>query len=78
MGTEPILIELDGRGRAAVGRVARHRRYTVAVAADGTITLTPAIVITPLEAALLAERPDLLAPLPAGTATMPIKANRPT
>lgn len=73
-----MLIELDGRGRASVGRVARHSRYTVELAADGTITLTPAIVISPLEAALLVRRPDLLAPLPADATTKPIRADRPS
>jgi hypothetical protein len=76
MRTDPILIELDGRGRAAVGRVARHTRYTVTVASDGTITLTPAIVVSPLEAALLSQRPDLLASLPEGTVTRRIRAER--
>jgi hypothetical protein len=46
------LIELDSRRRATLGSLAHpdHRRYIGSVAEDGTITLTPAVVMTELEA----------------------------
>ncbi len=55
------IIELDDRRRAPLGRVARadDRRYLVEVAANGTITLTPAAIVTAEQAELL-QRPDIL------------------
>jgi hypothetical protein len=46
------LIELDRRRRAGLAKFARHDRYLVDVAPDGTITLTPAVVRSMLEAKL--------------------------
>ncbi|OAT69364.1 MULTISPECIES: hypothetical protein [Mycobacteroides] len=43
------LIELDSRKRAALAKIARHDRYIVSIAPDGTLTLTPAIVRSVLE-----------------------------
>lgn len=40
-----LLVELDGRGRASLTRLARHRRYLAKVHPDGTIVLTPAQVV---------------------------------
>jgi hypothetical protein len=62
MSTEPTLVELDSRHRAALGRLARHSRYLAEVDDDGIITLTPAAVVSALEATLISRRPDLLRP----------------
>lgn len=43
------LIELDSRRRAALAKIARHDRYIVDVAPDGTLTLTPAVVRSVIE-----------------------------
>lgn len=44
---EQVLIELDDRRRAYLGKVGRteHRRYLGRTEEDGTIILTPAVVI---------------------------------
>jgi hypothetical protein len=47
------VIELDTRRRANFGNVGRHRRYLATEEPDGTIVLTPAVVVTELEANLL-------------------------
>lgn len=75
MSTEPTLVELDSRHRAALGRLARHARYLAEVDDDGTITLTPATVVTALESTLLARRPDLLRPADR-SGLVPIEADR--
>jgi hypothetical protein len=62
MSAEPTLVELDSRRRAALGRLARHSRYLAEVDEDGVITLTPAAVVSALEASLISRRPDLLQP----------------
>ncbi|MCL2780506.1 MAG: hypothetical protein FWD74_03275 [Actinomycetia bacterium] len=54
------LIELDSRSRASLRAIATHGRYLADVEGDGTIILTPAVVITAAEASLMA-RPDILA-----------------
>jgi hypothetical protein len=65
MSTEPsdnaVVLELDDRRRASFGRIGRreHRRYIVTEQPDGTIVLTPAVVMTELEARMLAS-PDLV------------------
>lgn len=43
------LIEVDGRRRLNLSKIGRHDRYTVTEHEDGTITLTPAIVLSPAE-----------------------------
>ncbi len=55
---EDVLIELDDRRRASLGKLGRpeHRRYLAIEHSDGTIVLTPAIVMTELEARFLANR----------------------
>jgi hypothetical protein len=52
----PPLLELDERRRASFGRIGRpeHRRYLVVEVADGTIILTPAVVMSEDEARFLA------------------------
>jgi hypothetical protein len=44
---EPVLIELDGRRRCSLGKVGHpeHTRYLVDVQRDGTMILTPAVVL---------------------------------
>lgn len=55
------LVELDSRRRISLGRLGRpeHHRYLVTEEPDGTLVLTPAVVMTAHEAALL-RRPDLV------------------
>jgi hypothetical protein len=57
-----ILIELDDRRRASLGRVGRaeHRRYLAHEEPDGTVVLVPAVVMPESVARLLAN-PELLA-----------------
>lgn len=56
------VLELDERRRASFGRIGNpdHRRYLVDVDPDGTITLTPAVVVAEHELALL-RRPEVVA-----------------
>ena len=51
----PQLVELDARRRVALGRLGNpeHDRYLVTEHADGTLMLTPAVVMTAYEVALL-------------------------
>jgi len=55
------LVELDSRRRISLGRLGRpeHRRDLVTEEPDGKRVLTPAVVMTAREAALL-RRPDLV------------------
>jgi len=55
------LIELDPRRRVSLGRVGRpeHTRYLVHEEEDGTLVLTPAAVVSDLEARFLRD-PTLL------------------
>lgn len=66
---EEVILELDERRRASLGRIGRpeHRRYLVAEEPDGTIVLRPAVVMTELEARLLAN-PALVARIQANNA----------
>jgi len=52
------LVELDDRRRVSLGKVGRpeHTRYIVEEEPDGTLVLTPAVVMSELEAKLLASR----------------------
>jgi hypothetical protein len=63
------LLELDARGRAQLGRYVKDgcTRYLVNVEDDGTIVLTPAVVMSAMEASILAD-PDLTARIQAGLA----------
>lgn len=62
MPEEPVLVEVDGRGRVSLGRLAgrSHRRYLAHEEPDGTVILTPAVVMSQLEARFLAN-PQLVA-----------------
>ena len=55
---EQQLLELDERRRASLGKIGRpeHRRYLVTEEPDGTVVLTPAVVMSELEARFLANR----------------------
>lgn len=46
------LLEVDSRRRISLGALATHDRYLVDVEHDGTIVLTPAVVISVAEARL--------------------------
>lgn len=58
-----MLIELDSRKRAALGRLAHHDRYLAREEPDGTVVLTPAVVMPKLEAELLRANPAFVANL---------------
>lgn len=51
-----ILVELDDRRRVSPGRIGRqeHTRSLVTEEPDGTLVFTPAVVLSELEAKLLA------------------------
>ena len=59
---EAQLVELDARRRVALGRLGNpeHNRYLVTEHPDGSLLLTPAVVMTAHEAALL-RHPELVA-----------------
>ena len=61
MSSEAVLVELDQRRRASLGKIGHegHKRYLASVEPDGTIILRPAVVITELEASFLSN-PDLV------------------
>ncbi len=48
------LIEVDARKRLSLGSLANYDRYLANVEEDGTIVLTPAVVLTAAEARLRA------------------------
>lgn len=48
------VLEVDSRRRISLGPLAEHDRYLVEVEEDGTIVLTPAVVISAAQARLLA------------------------
>jgi hypothetical protein len=49
-----VWLELDSRRRLSLGQIAKHDRYLAEIEEDGTIVLTPAVVMTEAEARLLA------------------------
>jgi len=55
-------LTVDERGRASLARVRTHNydRYTVEEYPDGTLVLTPAITVSPVELAALRD-PDVMA-----------------
>lgn len=53
----PTLLEVDGRRRISLGVLAEHDRYLAHVETDGTIVLTPAVVLSVAEARLHASGP---------------------
>lgn len=70
------IIELDARNRASLGALATAKLYTAEVDDDGTITMTPAVVMSAIDAALL-RRPDILAVIDESMASR-VDAGRPT
>ncbi|KAA0234606.1 MAG: hypothetical protein JJLCMIEE_03079 [Acidimicrobiales bacterium] len=54
-----VLIELDSRRRASLGKIGHHDRYLASEQPDGTVILTPAIVISQLEARFM-QNPALI------------------
>lgn len=48
------VLEVDSRRRISLGPLAEHDRYLVDVEEDGTIVLTPAVVMSAAQARLLA------------------------
>lgn len=50
--TDRMLLELDGRRRLTLGKLAEHDRYLVSVLDSGRILLEPAVVMTESEFAL--------------------------
>lgn len=79
----PHLIELDARRRVALGKFGKpeHTRYLVTEHPDGSLLLTPAVVMTVHEAALL-RNPELVAQIEEDLAdpsrATPSSARRPT
>ena len=49
------LVELDSRRRISLGQLARHDRYIVTQEPDGTLVLTPAVVMADPEYARWSE-----------------------
>ena len=75
MTTEPeqIEINIDERGRTHLGSFAEAGKYLATKTADGTVTLEPAVTMTKLEAAVLAD-PEIMRQIrasgePGGTTT---------
>jgi antitoxin YefM len=56
---DDVLIEVDDRRRVTLGKLAGHRRYLAHAEGDGTVVLTPAVVMPEDQARLLA-RPDVM------------------
>jgi antitoxin YefM len=54
-----VLVETDDRRRVSLGRLGWHRRYLAHDEPDGSIVLTPAVVMSESQARLLA-RPDVM------------------
>ncbi|WP_420619134.1 hypothetical protein [Candidatus Poriferisocius sp.] len=79
----PQLVELDARRRVALGKFGKpeHTRYLVTEHPDGSLLLTPAVVMTVHEAALL-RNPELVAQIEEDLAdpsrATPSSARRPT
>ena len=53
--TEPVLVTLQDRSRANLGKLAEHDRYLVHREPDGTLIWEPAEVMSVTEARLLAD-----------------------
>lgn len=51
-GTQKTLLEVDARRRISLGSLATSERYLAEVESDGTIVLTPAVVMSAVEARL--------------------------
>lgn len=71
------LVEVDSRGRVALGKAAgESKRFLAEVEADGTIVLTPAVVLSEAELKLLG-RGDILDAVEASRAADRPKARPP-
>jgi hypothetical protein len=70
---------VDERGRTSLARVRSHHydRYTVEEFADGTLVLTPAITISPLELAALRDPTVMAAVREAKTGDRSVLRQRP-
>jgi hypothetical protein len=44
-----VLLEVDSRRRLNLNKIGRHDRYTAVEHEDGSITLTPAIILSPAD-----------------------------
>ena len=53
--SEPVLVTLQDRSRANLGKLAEHDRYLVHREPDGTLIWEPAEVMSVVEARLLAD-----------------------
>lgn len=49
MPPKPLLLEVDARRRLNLSKVGHHDRYTAVEHDDGTIVLTPALILNPAE-----------------------------
>lgn len=49
-------VELDGKGRISIGRIAEFKRYAVERMNDGTIVLHPRMSIDPRELAVVKDK----------------------
>ena len=58
---EPVLVTLQDRSRANLGKLAEHDRYLVHREPDGTLIWEPAEVMSVTEARLLANGPFMQA-----------------
>jgi hypothetical protein len=56
MTNDVILLEVDSRRRLNLNKVGRHERYTAVEHEDGSITLTPAIILSPADLHYLNDR----------------------
>lgn len=77
--TEVILLEVDSRRRLNLNKVGRHDRYTAVEHEDGSITLTPAIILSPADVQYLNDREmqDLVAKAQEKTGTTIRRERRP-
>lgn len=51
-----MLLEVDSRRRLNLNKIGRHSRYTAVEHEDGSITLTPAIILSPADLHYLQDR----------------------
>ncbi|HET9875830.1 MAG TPA: hypothetical protein VFQ37_08690 [Mycobacterium sp.] len=49
MSQKALLLEVDARRRLNLSKVGHHDRYTAVEHDDGTIVLTPALILNPAE-----------------------------
>jgi hypothetical protein len=49
MPQDTLLLEVDARRRLNLSKVGHHDRYTAVEHEDGTIVLTPALILNPAE-----------------------------